>query len=83
MPFIARATEPQSNQLHLGAFIWTPLRLAIAAGFALAAVEWPRLSAVAVTLAYPVLWLSGLSTLTALVARPRGGRLVVANPGPR
>jgi hypothetical protein len=71
--FITRAAEPQSHGFDVGSFIWTPLRLAIAAGFALAAVAWPRLSAVAVTLAYPVLWLNGLSTLTALVARPRPG----------
>ena len=74
LAFITRATEPQSHGFDLGSFIWTPLRLAIAAGFALAAVVWPRLSAVAVTLAYPVLWLNGLSTLTAIVARPRDAR---------
>jgi Glycosyltransferase family 87 len=72
--FIARATEPQSHAFDIGSIIWTPIRLAIAAGFALAAVGWPRLSAVAVTLAYPVLWFNGLSTLTALAARPRGAR---------
>lgn len=81
--FITRAIEPESNQLNLGSFIWTPLRLAIAVGFAMAAVVWPRLSVVAVTLAYPVLWLSGLSTLTALVARPRGGQLDLTNPEAR
>ncbi|MFI5258683.1 MAG: glycosyltransferase 87 family protein [Candidatus Limnocylindrales bacterium] len=81
--FITRATEPVSSGFDVGSFIWTPLRLAIAAGFALAAVSRPRLSAVAVTLAYPVLWLNGLSTLTALVARPGGGRSRTANPEPR
>lgn len=83
MAFITRATEPQSSGFDIGSLIWTPLRLAIAAGFALAAVGWPRLSAVAVTLAYPVLWLSGLSTLTALVARPRSDRLGATSPEPR
>jgi hypothetical protein len=83
LAFITRATEPHSDWFNLGALIWTPLRLAIAAGFALAALAWPRLSAVAVTLAYPVLWLHGLSTLTALVARPRGGRPGTMNPEPR
>jgi len=72
LAFITRATEPFSNWYNLGSLIWTPLRIAIAAGFALAAVVWPRLSVVAVTLAYPVLWVHSLSTLTALVARPRG-----------
>lgn len=82
LAFITGATEPHSGWFNLGSFIWTPLRLAIAAGFALAAVVWPRLSAVAVTLAYPVLWLHSLSTLTALIARPRRGRSGAPNPQP-
>jgi hypothetical protein len=82
LAFITRATEPSSTGYNFGSFIWTPLRLAIAAGFALAAVAWPRLSAVAVTLAYPILWLHGLSTLTALVAHPRERRPGATDPSP-
>ena len=83
LAFITRATEPNSTGYNIGSFIWTPLRLGIATGFALAAVAWPRLSVVAVTLAYPVLWLHGLSTLTALVARPRNRRPGATDPSRR
>lgn len=78
--FMTRATEP-SGWFNLGAFIWTPARLAIAATIAVLAIRQPRLSAVAVTLAYPVLWLHSLSTLVAIVAKPAGAiRHAAAGP---
>lgn len=67
--FITKATEPQ-GWFNIGSYVWTPARLAVAAVFALLAFRQPRLSAVAVTLAYPVLWLHSLSTLIAVVAKP-------------
>jgi len=48
---------------------WAPLalRLVAAAALGLAAVRWIRLAPIAVTLAYPVVWVAALSTLTAVV----------------
>ena len=81
LTFITRATEPHSGWFNLGSFIWTPARLAIAAAIAILAIRQPRLSAVAVTLAYPVLWLHSLSTLVAIVAKPAGAiRHAAAGP---
>jgi hypothetical protein len=82
LAFITRATEPHSGWFNLGSFVWTPGRLAIAASIALVAIRQPRLSAVAVTLAYPVLWLHSLSTLVAIVARPATAARQAA-PGPQ
>jgi hypothetical protein len=45
-----------------------PLRLGVAAILGVAAVRWIRLAPIAVTLAYPVVWFHGLSTLTAVFA---------------
>ena len=43
------------------------LRFVVAALLAVASVRWIRLAPVAVTLAYPVVWIAALSTLTAIV----------------
>jgi hypothetical protein len=43
-------------------------RLLVAAALGLAATRWIRLAPIAVTLAYPVVWLHALSTLTAIAA---------------
>jgi Glycosyltransferase family 87 len=62
------------------AFMPLSIRLALAAGLAVAAVRWIRLAPVAVTLAYPVVWFHALSTLTAVVRplrAPAGGGPVV------
>jgi hypothetical protein len=42
-------------------------RLIVAGALGLAATRWIRLAPIAVTLAYPVVWLHGLSTLVAIV----------------
>lgn len=44
------------------------LRLTVAGLIGLAATRWIRLAPIAVTLAYPIVWVNALSTLTALVA---------------
>ena len=44
------------------------LRLGVAALIGLAATRWIRLAPIAVMLAYPVVWINGLSTLAAMVA---------------
>lgn len=50
------------------------VRLAAAAAVGLAAARWVRLAPIAVTLAYPIIWFHGLSTLTAIVAPLRSPR---------
>lgn len=47
------------------------LRLTVASVVALVAIRMPRLAVVAATLAYPVMWVTSLSTLVALVAPSR------------
>ena len=44
------------------------MRIGVAALLGLAATRWIRLAPIAVTLAYPVVWINALSTLTAMVA---------------
>lgn len=66
--FLPSVSGGDSGWYNLGAFVPLWLRLAVAAAFALAAVRWVRLSAIAATLAFPVLWFHGLSALVALAA---------------
>lgn len=61
-------------------------RLVVAGALGLAAVRWIRLAPIAVTLAYPVVWLHSLSTLTAVLAplrtRDEGPLRWAPKPGP-
>jgi hypothetical protein len=67
LAFIPTATQPASGWFNLGYWFPTWLRLAAAGVFAALAVRFVRLSAVAVTLSFPVLWFHSLSALVAVV----------------
>ncbi len=64
--FLLTAVEPNPGWYNLGQFIPLWLRLTIGALIALASVRWLRLTPLAVTLVYPVLWFHSLSTLVAV-----------------
>jgi len=68
--FALHSTAVDTGWANIGRDIPLPLRLGAAGLAALGAMRWPRLAAVAATLALPVLWLTGLSVLIAGVARP-------------
>ncbi len=68
--FITTVSTFDSGWYNLGASVPLWLRLALAAAAAIAALRWGWLAAVAATLALPVLWFHGLSTLVAIAARP-------------
>lgn len=73
LAFLSAGSLPTGGYALL-ASIPLVVRLAVAALLGLAAVRWIRLAPIAVTLAYPVVWLAALSTLTAVVTpleRPR------------
>ena len=70
LAFLEHASEPQSGWFNIGSFVSTPARFVVAAIVSLAAIRWTRLAAVAVTLAFPVLWFHSLSALVAIVAKP-------------
>ncbi|MES2211158.1 MAG: hypothetical protein V4515_13415 [Chloroflexota bacterium] len=64
---LAAASAPTGSYNVLASVpVW--LRLGIAGVLAFAAIRWIRLAPIAVTMAYPVVWFHGLSTLTAIVA---------------
>ncbi len=79
--FLPSATQPE-GYYNIGNAVPLWLRFAIAGLCAIAALRLPRLAAVAATLAYPVLWLHGLSTLVAVAARPvdAARRIAAAEP---
>lgn len=68
--FLGSVPSTDSGWYNLGAHVPLPLRIALAGILAFASIRWVRLSAVATTLALPVLWFHSLSTLVAVVARP-------------
>lgn len=68
--FALSGPPPNPGWYNLGDQIPGWLRFGTAAAMALAAMRWARLAGVAVTLALPVLWVHGLSTLVAVVAGP-------------
>lgn len=70
--FLPTATQLDTGWYNIGLNIPIAVRLGAAAALALAAVRWPRLAALAVTLTFPVLWLHSLSALVAIVATPSG-----------
>lgn len=65
--FLRSGTIPTGSYNVLAGVPVIP-RLAVAAIIGIAAVRWIRLAPIAVLLAYPVVWLHGLSTLTAILA---------------
>jgi hypothetical protein len=91
LAFLPTATQPASGWFNLGYWFPTWLRLALAGVFAVLACRWIRLSAVAVTLSFPVLWFHSLSTLVAVAtATPAkteaptrsASRAMIAQAGP-
>ena len=68
--FLPSVSGSDFGWYNLGAFVPLWLRFGVAAIFALAAIRWVRLSAVAATLAFPVLWFHSLSALVAVAAKP-------------
>jgi hypothetical protein len=66
LAFLA-AGELPSGWYNVLVFVPVIPRLIVAGALGLAATRWIRLAPIAVTLAYPVVWLHGLSTLAAIV----------------
>jgi hypothetical protein len=64
--FLSAGSLPTGGYALLGP-IPLVLRLVVSALLGLAAVRWIRLAPFAVTLAYPVVWVAALSTLTTVV----------------
>lgn len=69
--FLPSVSSTDSGWYNLGNLVPLWSRFAVAAALAFAAVRWVRLSAIAVTLAFPVLWFHGLSALVAIAAPGR------------
>lgn len=67
LAFLSAEALPTDGSMVL-ATVPLVVRLGVAMLVGLAATRWIRLAPIAVTLAYPVVWVAALSTLTAIVA---------------
>lgn len=70
LAFVLAPPAAETDWFNIGERFPLGIRLGLAAVVALLAIRWSRLAAVATTLALPVLWIHGLSTLVAVTATP-------------